>query len=35
MLLELKIKELRNDIAVLCEKGDEKSLKAMIRKLNE
>jgi len=35
MLLELKIKELRNDITVLTEGGDEKSYKTMVRKLNE
>jgi hypothetical protein len=35
MLLELKIKELRNDIATLCSSSDEKTLKSIVRKLNE
>jgi hypothetical protein len=35
MLLELKIKELRNDLALLCNSNDEKSFKSMVRKLNE
>lgn len=35
MLLELKIKELREDIAKLCSGPDDKSYKAMVRKLNE
>ena len=35
MLLELKIKELRTDISNLCNGADEKSYKAMVRKLNE
>lgn len=35
MLLELKIKELRNDIATLCNSNDEKSYKSMVRKLND
>lgn len=35
MLLELKIKELRNDITVLSNSPEDKSYKAMVRKLNE
>ena len=35
MMLELKIKELRNDISSLCQGADEKSYKTMVRKLNE
>lgn len=35
MLLELKIKELRNDIATLCNNSDEKTCKSMVRKLND
>jgi hypothetical protein len=35
MLLELKIKELRNDIDSLTSGADEKTYKAMVRKLNE
>lgn len=33
MLLEMKIKELRNDIITMSN-GEEKSYKGMIRKLN-
>lgn len=35
MLLELKIKELREDVAALCRESDEKTYKGMVRKLNE
>lgn len=35
MLLELKIKELREDIAALCNSPDEKTCKSMVRKLND
>jgi hypothetical protein len=35
MLLELKIKELRNDISTLTNSDDDKTYKSMVRKLND
>lgn len=35
MVLELKIKQLREDITILSGSTDQKSLKGIVRKLNE
>ena len=33
-MLEMKIKELRSDIDLLTQKGEEKSYKTVVRKMN-